>query len=124
MPDFWGDNPQDLNIFPPKTPEQRQKVFNFMTGPANPQTVLPSIAPLHEAYQKAYPHITSWGTVGFCWGIKMNALMCQSGTKFKAAAGCHPSLMDVEDAKKVVVPTCVLPSQDENPEVCVSSMLC
>jgi dienelactone hydrolase len=117
MPDFWGDHPQDLSIFPPKTPKQRQQVYDFMTGRGNPQTVLPSMNPLHEAFQKSSPQIKSWSIVGFCWGVKMCALMTAADTKFKAAAGCHPSLMDVGDAKKVSVPFCVLPSQDEDPEV-------
>lgn len=47
----------------------------------------------------------------------MAALTTAAGTIFKAAAGCHPSLMDVEEAKHVTVPMCLLPSQDEDPEV-------
>ncbi|KPI34559.1 uncharacterized protein AB675_11191 [Cyphellophora attinorum] len=117
MPDFWGDHPQDLNNFPPKTPKQRQAVYDFMTGPANPKTVLPLMQPLHDAFQKHSPKINSWSLVGFCWGVKMLALVTTKGTKFQAAAGCHPSLMDVEDAKKVSVPFCIMPSQDEDPEL-------
>lgn len=121
MPDFWGDHPQDLTNFPPKTPQQRQAVMEFMTGPANPQTVLSSMEPLHAAFQKHSPEIRTWSIVGFCWGVKMAALMTTAGTKYRAAAGCHPSLMDVQDAKQITVPFCVLPSQDENPEVSARS---
>ncbi|KAJ9613534.1 hypothetical protein H2200_003476 [Cladophialophora chaetospira] len=116
MPDFWGDHPQDLANFPPKTPKQRKAIVDFMTGPADPPKTVPLIAPLLEAFQKENPQITSWAILGFCWGVKIVTLVTTKGTKFKAAAGAHPSLMDVEDTKHVVVPTCVLPSQDEDPE--------
>lgn len=117
MPDFWGDHPQDLANFPPKTPKQRKAIVDFMTGPADPDKNVPLIAPLFEAFQKANPLITSWSILGFCWGVKIAALVTTKGTKFKAAAGAHPSLMDVEDAKHITVPVCILPSQDEDPQV-------
>jgi hypothetical protein len=119
MPDFWGDHPQDLENFPPKTPKQLKKIVDFMTGPADPDKTVPLIAPLLEAFQKKNPQIKTWSILGFCWGVKIAALVTTKGTQFKAAAGGHPSLMDVEDAKHVTVPFCVLPSQDEDPEVCI-----
>ncbi|KAF9883334.1 hypothetical protein FE257_003752 [Aspergillus nanangensis] len=115
MPDFWGDHPQDLANFPPKTPKQRKAVIDFMTGPADPKKTLPLVGPLIEAFEATNPQITSWSTLGFCWGVKMGALTATKGTKFKAVAGCHPSLMDVEDAKHITVPVCLCPSQDEDP---------
>jgi dienelactone hydrolase len=117
MPDFFGDNPQDLANYPPKTPKQRKAILDFMEGPANPDERLPLIEPLLNAFQKSHPQITSWSILGFCWGAKIAALATTVGTKFTAAAGCHPSLMDVEDAKHVTVPTCILASQDEDPDV-------
>ena len=117
MPDFWGDNPQDLTHFPPKTPEQRKYVHDFMTGIADPAKNLPLVAPLLEAFQKMNPQIKTWSILGFCWGVKMATLAVTKGTKFVAAAGCHPSLMDPEDAKHITVPMCIMPSQDENVEV-------
>lgn len=123
MPDFWGDHPQDLNNFPPKTPKQRQAIMEFMTGVGDPSRTLPLVEPLLEAFQKANPQLTSWSTLGFCWGVKITTLVTTKGTKFKAAAGCHPSLMVVEDAKHVVVPTAIMPSQDEDPEVSFLSPL-
>ncbi|KIW68155.1 hypothetical protein PV04_04121 [Phialophora macrospora] len=116
MPDFWGDHPQDLANFPPKTPKQMKAVVDFMTGPANPDKIVPMIGPLFDAFQKANPQIKTWSILGFCWGVKIAALVTTQGTKFSAAAGAHPSLMDIEDTKHVTVPFCVLPSQDEDPE--------
>jgi dienelactone hydrolase len=117
MPDFWGDHPQDLANFPPKTPKQTKAIMDFFKGPGDPAKTVPLIEPLLAAFQKENPQIKTWSIVGFCWGVKIVALMTAEGTKFKAAAGAHPSLMDVDEAKKVVVPTCILPSQDEDPEV-------
>lgn len=117
MPDWFGDHPQDLDNFPPKTPKQFKAILDFMQGPGNPEKTVPLIAPLMGDIQKAHPEIESWCILGFCWGGKIASLVCQKGTIFKAAAQCHPSLLETEDAKKVVVPMCILPSQDEVPEV-------
>ena len=117
MPDFWGDHPQDLANFPPKTPKQQKAIMEFVMGPGDPARTVPLIEPLLESFQKQNPQITSWSILGFCWGVKIASLVTTAGTKFKAAAGAHPSMFDPEDAKHVVVPMCVLPSQDEDPEV-------
>ncbi|KAH8805045.1 hypothetical protein F5884DRAFT_679346 [Xylogone sp. PMI_703] len=116
MPDFFGDHPQDMANFPPKTPAQFKAIYDFMGGPANPSKTVPLIAPLMESIRKAHPEIQSWAVLGFCWGGKIAALVSQQGTIFKASGQCHPSLLDTEDAKKVVNPMVVLPSQDEVPE--------
>lgn len=119
MPDFWGDHPQDLANFPPKTPVQRKAILKFFEEQGDPSKTVPLIKPLLDAFQEKNPQITSWSTLGFCWGVKITSLVTTKGTVFKAAAGAHPSLMDVEDAKHIVVPTCILPSQDEDPDVSV-----
>ena len=49
------------------------------------------------------------------------ALMSQEGSLFKASAQCHPSLQEVEDAGRVRIPHCVLPSTDEVPQMLFSS---
>lgn len=117
MPDFWGDHPQDLANFPPKTPKQTKAIVDFMNGPADPDKTLPLIMPMLDEMKKRNPAIETWAIMGFCWGGKIAALESQSGTPFKAAAQCHPSLLDVEDAKQVTIPMVVLPSMDEDPAV-------
>ncbi len=119
MPDFWGDHPQDLANFPPKTPKQIKAIIDFMTGPADPDKTTPLIRPMLEEIKKRNPAIETWAIMGFCWGGKIAALQSQSGTPFKAAAQCHPSLLDVEDAKHVTIPMVVLPSMDEDPAVSI-----
>lgn len=117
MPDFWGDHPQDIQNFPPKTPKQFKAISDFMSGYGDPPKTVALIAPIMADIQKTHPEIESWAILGFCWGGKVASVVCQEGTIFKAAAQCHPSLLDTDDAKKVTVPMCILPSQDEVPEV-------
>jgi hypothetical protein len=49
--------------------------------------------------------------------VEIVTLASQAGTRFKAGAQTHPSLVEPEDAKLVVIPQIVLPSMDEDPEV-------
>lgn len=43
-------------------------------------------------------------------------LISQEGTPFKAAASCHPAMVDAGDAEKVTIPFAMLPSKDEPKE--------
>lgn len=117
MPDFFGDNPQDIANFPPKTPKQYDAIMKFMHGPAHPPNSVKLVKPLMEAIIKDHPEIKSWATLGMCWGGKVSTLISGEGTIFKASAQFHPSLLDVEDATKVTIPHCVLPSMDEDVDV-------
>lgn len=65
--------------------------------------------------------VEAWGIMGHCWGGRVATLMSTEGTVFKAAAQCHPSLIEPSEAKNVVVPMAVLASGDEDKEVCFSS---
>ncbi|EPE34171.1 alpha/beta-Hydrolase [Glarea lozoyensis ATCC 20868] len=114
MPDFFGDNPQDMANFPPKTPKQYAAITKFMTGPANPPDSVKLIGPLMETICKDHPEIESWATLGMCWGGKVCTLVSGKGTIFKASGQFHPSLMALDDAIKVTIPHCVLPSMDED----------
>ena len=82
MPDFWGDHPQDLANFPPKTPKQTKAIVDFMNGPADPDKTLPLIMPMLEEMKKRNPAIETWAIMGFCWGGKIAALESRSGTPF------------------------------------------
>lgn len=89
-----------------------------MNGPANPSLTVPLIEPMLNALKEANPEIESWAILGFCWGGKVATLVSGEGSSFKASAQAHPSLLDVQDAREVRIPHCVLPSNDEVPEVC------
>ena len=41
-------------------------------------------------------------------------MISQQGTPFKAAAACHPAMVDANDAPGVTIPYLMLPSKDEN----------
>jgi dienelactone hydrolase len=117
MPDFFSSEPAELSNYPPKTPKQFSYISQFMAGPADPSKTLPLIPGIMKELQEKNPEIESWAVLGFCWGGKIAALSSQEGTLFKASAQAHPSLLDTEDAKKIVIPHVVLPSNDEVPEV-------
>lgn len=40
-------------------------------------------------------------------------LTSQAGTKFKAAAACHPAMVDPKDAPGVTIPMLMIPSEGE-----------
>jgi dienelactone hydrolase len=63
--------------------------------------------------------IQKWGVMGHCWGGKVAALLTGAGDAtwhgtFQAAAQCHPSLVNVDDASKINVPMMVLASKGED----------
>jgi dienelactone hydrolase len=119
MPDFFGDHPQDIANFPPKTPAQIKSIMDYMTGPADPAKTVPLIAPMMEEIKKQHPELTTFAIFGTCWGGKIAALVSQEGSLFEASAQVHPSLLDINDASKVAIPMVVLPSMDEDVEVSV-----
>jgi len=43
-------------------------------------------------------------------------LVSQEGTPFKAAASCHPAMVDANDAPGIKIPFAMLPSKDEPKE--------
>jgi dienelactone hydrolase len=92
MPVFFGDSPADIANYPPKTPVHMKAITEFLTGPGNPEKIVPLILPLLDAMKKDNPQIESWAIMGFCWGGKIAVLHSQIGTPFKASAQCHPSL--------------------------------
>lgn len=119
MPDFFGSGAADINMYPPDTAEKWEYIKSFFNGPANPAA---TIAKIHavmavltspDGDAKA---IEKWGIMGHCWGGKVATLMSTEGTLFKAAAQCHPSLIEPGEAKEVVVPMAVLASGDEDKE--------
>ena len=54
-------------------------------------------------------------TIGLIYnGIQIANLSSASGTVFKAAASCHPAMVDPKDAENVTIPFALLPSKDED----------
>lgn len=117
MPDFFEGNPADISWYPPDNPDKKQKLQGFLQGPAEPHKAAQKISEITEDLKQKYPSIESWGVVGYCWGAKMVSVACCDGRLFKAAAECHPAMLDVEDAKKVQIPIVILASKDEDKDV-------
>lgn len=113
MPDFFEGSPADISWYPPDTEEKGQKLGNFFKTTGAPPKAVERVPKLVKAIQEKHPDIISWGVVGFCWGGKIVNLSSQQGTPFKAAAGCHPAMVDPKDAPGVQIPICLIPSQGE-----------
>ncbi|GAB7360066.1 hypothetical protein MBLNU230_g7586t1 [Neophaeotheca triangularis] len=116
MPDFFEGKPVDIKDFPPQTDEQKKMLGDFFAGPAAPPKTLGRIPKVLDEIQKQRSGITEWAIVGFCWGGKIVNLSSQQGTAFKAAAACHPAMVDPNDAPGVTIPYAMLPSMDEDKE--------
>jgi len=114
MPDLFDGHPADISWYPPDTKEKGEKLGKFFAGPAAPPKTLERIPKVLEALGKEYPEIKAWGILGYCWGGKIVNLASRSDTLFKAAAACHPAMVDPADAPQVTIPIAVLPSQDED----------
>ncbi|KAI9757026.1 MAG: hypothetical protein M1835_000684 [Candelina submexicana] len=116
MPDFFEGKPADVSWYPPDTPEKKEKMGAFFSGIAAPPKTVERVPKIVKAIENQYSAIESWGVVGYCWGGKIVSLTSQQGTPFKAAAECHPAMVDPNDAKGVTIPLLILASKDENPE--------
>ena len=44
----------------------------------------------------------------------MVSMSCGKGTPFKAAAECHPAMLDPKDAENITIPIAILASRDED----------
>jgi dienelactone hydrolase len=55
--------------------------------------------------------------IQFCWGGKIVSLATSASTNpFKAAAECHPAMVDPSEATSIKIPLCMLASMDEPEE--------
>ena len=115
MPDFLQGEYADHSWFPTDTDEKKAKLGAFFGGAgAPPKTVARVPATLDALNAAAGGSITQWGIVGYCWGGKIVSLtVAQDGTPFKAAAECHPGMVDPADAKAIKIPIALLASGDE-----------
>jgi dienelactone hydrolase len=43
-----------------------------------------------EAAKAKYPNVTSWGSIGFCWGGKIAVKISGANSPLKASAQVHP----------------------------------
>lgn len=94
--------------------ETGKKLGEFFSTTAAPPKTVQRIPKVLKEIEGQESSIQNWGIVGFCWGGKIVNLSSQSGTPFKAAAACHPAMVDPSDAPGVTIPYAMLPSKDED----------
>jgi dienelactone hydrolase len=116
MPDLFQGKPADISWYPPDTEEKGKKLGEFFSTTAAPPQHVKRVPELVAAIKKQHSNLESIAVVGYCWGGKIVNLVSQEGTPFKAAAACHPAMVDPADAPKVTIPIAVLPSKDEDKE--------
>jgi dienelactone hydrolase len=110
MPDFLQGSYATADMFS-GTPEGNAKRDKYFSGfPGVPTSQSDQIGAALAEVKAKYPKV---GTVGYCWGWKATTT-AKDVNDFTAIATCHPSFIDVEDADKVNVPVCLLPSKDED----------
>ena len=113
-PDFFDGKPADISWYPPDNDEKGKKLGEFFNNQAAPPKTLERIPKVLEEIKSKNSGISEWGIVGYCWGGKIVNLISQEGTPFKAAASCHPAMVDANDAPGVKIPFAMLPSKDES----------
>lgn len=119
MPDFFDGNAIPLSWYPPDTPEKHAAVMDWFQNIALPDRHVPRVAGIIAAAEKLYPHIQTWGLMGYCWGGKMTSMLSAAQSEpgarhvFRAAVQLHPGLIDPKEAAEIRIPTCLLASKDE-----------
>lgn len=96
--------------------EKGEKLGNFFGTTGAPPKTVARIPKVLKEIESKHSNIKAWGIVGFCWGGKVVNLSSQSGTVFKAAAACHPAMVDPADAPGITIPYAMLPSKGEDKE--------
>ncbi|KAF1991569.1 dienelactone hydrolase family protein-like protein [Aulographum hederae CBS 113979] len=115
MPDFFDGKPADISWYPPDNDEKGKKLGEFFSTAAAPPKTLQRLKPFVDEVKKSqYDGTDSWGLLGYCWGGKIVNLASKGDTIFKAAAVCHPAMVDPSDAPDVTIPFAMLPSKDED----------
>jgi dienelactone hydrolase len=132
MPDFFEGKPADISWYPPDTDEKGKKLGQFFQTKAAPPKTVERVHKVMAELKSKNPNIKEWGVVGYCWGGKVSLvrvvhcarwakmsnqivnLVSTSGTPFKAAAACHPAMVDPNDAPNVTIPMLMIPSKDED----------
>lgn len=114
MPDFFDGKPADISWYPPDTDEKGQKLGKFFETTAAPPKAVERVHKIMKELQEKNPAIKSWGVLGYCWGGKIVNLVSTQGTPFKAAAACHPAMVDPNDAPGITIPTYMIPTKDED----------
>ncbi|PMD35396.1 dienelactone hydrolase family protein-like protein [Hyaloscypha variabilis F] len=117
MPDWLEGNPADISWYPPDTEEKGKLLGNFFQTVGAPPKTAARVPGAVKEIEAKYSSIKTWAVVGFCWGGKIVSLnVSKSDTPFKAAAECHPAMIDPSEALEIKIPLAMLASGDEPAE--------
>ncbi|KAF9892667.1 hypothetical protein FE257_001069 [Aspergillus nanangensis] len=116
LPDWFNGQPCPSEWYPPDT-EQKQKDLGEWFGKNMPQGAATKLPDYVAALNTAYPSITSWGLIGYCWGGKVVELVLSSSSNpFKIAAALHPAMVDPSGAESISVPYIMLAAGEDPKE--------
>merc|ERR1712000_412116 len=90
IPDWFEGKPADISWYPPDNDEKGKALGNFFQTTGAPPATASKVPTIVEALTKA-----------------------TSSTPFKAAAECHPAMVDPSEAEGIKIPLCMLASNDE-----------
>ncbi|KAK2626477.1 hypothetical protein QTJ16_003652 [Diplocarpon rosae] len=116
MPDFLEGKPADISWYPPDTDAKGKALGEFFRTTGAPPAAAKKVPGFVKEAQKKYEGLQTWGVVGFCWGGKIVSMTSGKDTLFKAAAECHPAMVDPSEATSITIPLCMLASGDEPAE--------
>jgi len=72
VPDFFFGKPLAHSDYPPDTEEKQKKVGAFFGGPAKPDDTAKKVPELVKEIEKQCSGIKKWGSLGMCWGGKVD----------------------------------------------------
>jgi hypothetical protein len=136
LPDFLNGG-LPLDTVPVDTPEKKELLTKWFSpgGPAFFPDCAQKVDSAARQIKKVYPSVEKVTGLGLCWGSKVKMAINDSDgpaltneqvlilasnmadTPFIATASAHPARLDPEDAKQLTVPTLILASDGEEPEV-------
>jgi len=117
VPDFLEGEYAKPEFFGQLTPEKQAIKDAFMARVSAFSNFTDKLSAVVQAGKTKFPSVTSWGSVGLCWGGKVIVLLSGPGAIFKASAQVHPGMLAAEDAEKLTIPHMVLASNGEDAEV-------
>ena len=74
MPDFFLGKPLSQSVYPPDTEEKQKTLGAFFRGPAAPPRNAEKVPELVKEIEKQCSGIQKWGSLGMCWGGKVDTL--------------------------------------------------
>ncbi|ORY29567.1 Alpha/Beta hydrolase protein [Naematelia encephala] len=108
MPDFLVGKYATAELFAPGHEAERDAYFSGFPGSLPSQS-----KPVADVAKYLKAKHSAVGVIGTCWGYKA-VILSEGVGEFEALAGIHPSFSAVEDAEKINVPLCLIPTKDED----------